>query len=56
VLAAEPAVFFTIPHFDGYPAVLVQLKKARRPMLREAILDAWLAVAPPALAEEHLHR
>lgn len=56
VLASEPKGFFTIPHFNGYPAVLIQLKTVGKRALREAILDGWLAIAPPALAEEHLKR
>lgn len=56
VLAAKPRVVFTIPHFDGYPAVLVQMKKVGQRALREAILDAWLACAPPKLTEEYAPR
>ena len=56
VLATEPVGFFTIPHFDGYSAVLIQLKKVRKRALREAITDAWLACAPPKLAEQYLNR
>ena len=44
--------FFTIPHFDGYAAVLVQLRVAGKRRVREALLDAWLACAPPKLADE----
>ena len=54
VLAAHPDVFFSIAHFNGYPAVLVQLRKVGRKVLREALLDGWLACAPRQLAEEHL--
>lgn len=56
VLQAGPDAFFTIPHFDGYPAVLIQLRKVARSALREAILDGWLACAPPALAADYLKR
>jgi hypothetical protein len=56
VLAADHKGFFTIPHFDGYPAVLVQLKAVGKKVFREALLDGWLACAPPALAEQHLKR
>jgi hypothetical protein len=56
VLAAQPAAFFTIAHFNGYPAVLIELRKVGRKVLREALLDGWLACAPPRLAEEHLKR
>jgi hypothetical protein len=55
-LAANPMAFFTIPHFDGYPAVLIQLKKVTKKVLREAIVDAWLVHAPRALADEFLGR
>ena len=54
VLAAAPKGFFTIPHFDGYAAVLIQLKTVGKRALREAITDAWLACAPPALADDYL--
>ncbi|HVL06534.1 MAG TPA: hypothetical protein VM388_11130 [Acidimicrobiales bacterium] len=54
VLAEQAKGFFTIPHFDGYPAVLIQLKVATKRRVREAIVDAWLASAPPALADEYL--
>lgn len=54
VLAAQPKGFFTIPHFDGYAAVLIQLKTATKRGVREAIIDGWLACAPPALADEYL--
>jgi len=50
VLAANPDAFFTIPHFDGYSAVLIQLPKVSARALRDAITDAWLACAPPALS------
>lgn len=54
VLTEAPKGFFTIPHFDGYPAVLVQLRAAGKRALRAALVDGWLACAPPALAEEYL--
>jgi hypothetical protein len=56
VLAAQPAAFFTIPHFDGYSAVLIELDRVAEPALREAITDAWLACAPPRLADQYLKR
>lgn len=56
VLGAGHAGLFTIPHFNGYPAVLVQLRAVTRPVLRETITDGWLATAPPALAEEYMKR
>jgi hypothetical protein len=56
VLATETKGFFTIPHFNGYPAILIQLKKVTKSSLREAIIDGWLACAPPKLAREYLER
>jgi hypothetical protein len=56
VLAANSKAFFTIPHFDGAAAVLIQLKKATKRAVREAITDGWLACAPPKLAEQYLER
>jgi len=52
VLAAASKGFFTIPHFDGYAAVLIQLKVVTKRALRAAIVDGWLACAPPKLADE----
>ncbi len=56
VLAADPATFFTIPHFDGYSAVLIQLKNVRKRALRDAVVDGWLTCAPPKLAREFMGR
>jgi hypothetical protein len=56
VLAAGHRGFFTIPHFDGYAAVLIQLDVAGKRAVREAIVDGWLSVAPPALARAYLGR
>jgi hypothetical protein len=54
LLADDPAVFFTIPHFDGYPAVLVLLEEIALDELQEVIVDAWLARAPKRVAEKYL--
>ena len=54
VLAAGHKGFFTIPHFDGYPAVLIQLKKVTKRALKEAIVDGWLACAPNKLADAYI--
>jgi hypothetical protein len=54
VLAANREAFFTIPHFDGYAAILIRLRGATVPAVREALLDGWLACAPSALANEYL--
>lgn len=52
LLADDPAVFFTTPHFDGYPAVLVRLDMIGLQDLEELIVEAWLARAPKRLARE----
>ena len=54
VLGAGLAGFFTIPHFDGYAAVLIELGEASPDAVRDALADAYLACAPPALAERFL--
>src|SRR5271156_2670148 len=54
LLATGTKGFFTIPHFDGYAAVLVQLRTVTKHPLREAIEDAWLAAAPERLARAFL--
>jgi hypothetical protein len=54
VLSASAKGFFTIPHFEGYSAVLIELKSVTKKALREAIIDAWLACAPPPLADQYL--
>ena len=56
VLAAHPDAFFTIPHFDGFSAVLIQLEEVSAQALREAVTDGWLACAPPVLANQFLNR
>jgi hypothetical protein len=56
VLATSTKAFFTIPHFNGYAAVLIQLSTVELPELREAIVDAWLACAPPQLADAYLQQ
>lgn len=56
VLAAQPKAFFTIPHFDGYPTVLIQLAKVTKKALRDALIDGWLASAPPDLADDYAKR
>ena len=54
LLADDPSVFFTTPHFDGYPAVLVRLDQIGLEDLREVIVEAWLARAPKRLVDEYL--
>jgi hypothetical protein len=46
ILADPPKGVFTITHFDGYPAILIQLKIVTKKVLREAIIDGWSACTP----------
>jgi hypothetical protein len=54
LVADEPGVYFTTPHFDGYPAVLVRLAEIDVPELTELVTEAWLVQAPKRLAESFL--
>jgi hypothetical protein len=54
LLADDPGVFFTTPHFDGYPAVLVRLPEIGVELLQEVVTEAWLTCAPKRLAKEFL--
>jgi hypothetical protein len=56
LLADEPAVYFTTPHFDGYPAVLVRLDQIAVDELQELVAEAWLCQAPKRLAREFLEK
>jgi len=49
LLAADPAIYFTEPHYDGYDAVLVRLAAIEVDELRELITDAWRSRAPRTL-------
>jgi hypothetical protein len=53
VLAQAHKGLFTIPHFDGYAAVLIELRVVGKRALRDAVVDAWASCAPEALLEEH---
>ena len=54
LIADEPGVYFTTPHFDGYPAVLVRLAEIGVPELEELVTEAWLAQAPKTLSRKFL--
>ncbi len=54
LLARDPDVYFTTPHFDGYPAILVRLSRIKVGELRDLITEAWLARAPERLVKEYL--
>jgi hypothetical protein len=54
LLADDPSVYFTTPHFDGYPAILVRLDEIGLEDLHELIVESWLVRAPRRLAETYL--
>jgi hypothetical protein len=54
LLATDPKVFFTTPHFDGYPAALVQLTRITPAKLKDVLVEAWLARAPKRAARAFL--
>lgn len=54
LIGSNPDVFFTIPHYAEWPAVLVLLEKIDEEQLREVITDAWLCRAPKRLAAKFL--
>jgi hypothetical protein len=54
LIADNPDVYFTIPHFDGYPAVLILLEKIALDELEEVVVEAWLARAPKRLAKAYV--
>jgi hypothetical protein len=56
LISDDPAVYFTTPHFNGYPAILFELDRITVGDLTELITDAWLARAPKKLADAFLQR
>jgi hypothetical protein len=54
LIAADPDVFFTTPHFDGYAAVLIRLEEIAVDELEELIVESWLLKAPKRLARSYI--
>ena len=54
LLADDPEVYFTTPHFDGYPAILVRLANISLDELEELLVEAWLVQAPKRVAKAYL--
>lgn len=54
LIADDPAVFFTTPHFDGYAAVLVRLDDIAVDELADVVEEAWLDRAPKRVAAAYL--
>ena len=53
LLASRPEVYFTTPHFNGYPAILIRLPKIPARELRELLRQAWFDRAPRKLVAAH---
>ena len=51
MLGLDPGIFFTEPHYDGYPAVLIRLPAIDEPLLEKVIADAWRLRAPRHLSD-----
>jgi hypothetical protein len=51
LLASDQEKFFTEPHYNGFPAVLVRLPAIEAGELAELIMDAWRCQAPRALVD-----
>jgi hypothetical protein len=54
LIESDPDVYFTIPHFDGYSAILVLLERIGLEELEELIVEAWLVRAPKRLASAYV--
>jgi hypothetical protein len=54
IIADDPSVYFTTPHFDGYAAVLVRLDEIAPDELEELIIEAWLCQAPRRLGRDYM--
>ncbi len=54
LLADDPNVYFTTPHFNGYPAVLVRLGRVPKAELRELIVEMWLTRVTRKMARDFL--
>jgi hypothetical protein len=54
LVADNPGVYFTIPHFNGFRAILVRLDRIDNDELSELVTEAWLARAPKRLAKQYL--
>lgn len=53
LIAADPEKYFTEPHYNGFPAVLVRLANVPVDELEELLIDAWRTLAPRKLVEEY---
>lgn len=56
LIASDPRAYFTVPHYDGYPAVLVRLALADLSELRELLTEAWMRAAPKRALKAYVDR
>ena len=54
MLESDPDVYFTSPHYTGFPAVQIRVEVIERDELRERLEDAWLIQAPKKLASAYV--
>jgi hypothetical protein len=54
LISDDPGVYFTTPHFDGYPAILARLDEIGVKELEELIVEAWLNRAPKRAVDAYL--
>ena len=54
ILDSNPEVYFTSPHYTGFPAVQIRVEVIERDELRERLEDAWLIQAPKKLASAYV--
>jgi hypothetical protein len=54
LLDADRDVYFTSPHYNGYPGIQIRLERIDRDALAERLEDAWLIQAPKQLAKQFL--
>jgi hypothetical protein len=52
LIASDPERFFTEPHYNGYPAVLVRLANVELEELEDLLVEGWRCMAPKALVKE----
>ena len=53
LLSCDPEKFFTEPHYNGFPAILVRLSAVGKAELTELLTEAWRCQAPRALVKQH---
>jgi hypothetical protein len=52
LIAHNPDIYFTEPHYNGFPAVLVRLDRIPLDELEELLIDGWRCMAPRSLVKQ----